>query len=67
MVSVELQGTGRWDSREIDGGEFFGAEIRGNFGGDGCGVAGGKMVRGGVGDHEGVVGEEIGGWGGLLG
>lgn len=37
-------------------------EIRGNFLGDRGGFAGGEVVRGGVGDHQGVVGEEVG-WG----
>ena len=37
-------------------------EIWGNFLGDRGGFAGGEVVGGGVGDHQGVVGEEVG-WG----
>lgn len=37
-------------------------EIRGNFLGDRGGFAGGEVVGRGVGDHQGVVGEEVG-WG----
>ncbi len=37
-------------------------EIRGDFLGDRGGFAGGEVVGGGIGDHQGVIGEEVG-WG----